>query len=105
MLNMLTMSIHKMGSFEIVISTLIGLSGGDEHCQPGVSKIIPIKMNVNSGAHGLRKHQNCICTLMDDLIGGKQCKISQTVLKREKQFFAQRFSNMGSSDILMQLVF
>ena len=57
MLNMLTMSIHKMGSFEIVISTLIGLFGGDGHCQPGVSKIIPIKMKVNNGAHGLRKHQ------------------------------------------------
>ena len=53
----LTMSIHKIGSFEIVISTLIGSSGGDEHCQPGVPKIIPIKMRVNNGAHGLRKHQ------------------------------------------------
>ena len=42
---------------------------------------------------------------MDDLIGGKQCKISQTDLKREKQFFAQTFSNMGSSDTLMQIVF
>ena len=41
---------------------------------------------------------------MDYLISGKQCKISQTDLKREKQFFAQN-SNMGSSDTLMQLVF
>ena len=94
-----------MGSFEIIISTVIGSSGGDEHCQPGVPKIIPIKMRVNNDAHGLRKHQKMTCTLMDDLIGGKQCKISQTDLKREKQFFAQRFSNLGSSEMLMQLVF
>ena len=47
----------QLKSFEIVISTLIGSSGGDEHCQPGVPKIIPIKMRVNNGAHGLRKHQ------------------------------------------------
>ena len=101
---MLTMSIHKMGSFEIVISTLIGLSGGDGHCQPGVSKIIPIKMKVNNGAHGLRKHQK-LHLHFDGWFDWWQTVQNFTDILKKKKFFVQRFSNVGSSDILMQLVF
>ena len=76
MLNMLTMSRQKADWFEIFITALIGLSGGDKHRQLGVPKN-PIKMRCTTGTHGLRKHKKCTCTLTDDLIGCKQCKIIQ----------------------------
>ena len=41
MLNMPWMSPHKMGSFEIFISTVIGSSGGDEYRQLGVPENHP----------------------------------------------------------------